>query len=320
MHRLISIALLGFSCVIHAQSPLLLTGQLQTREKQHFIAPHTKTWRVQIEWMMPEGSVAQPGDIVVVFDGGSIQSSIDSLTSQLNTQLETLQKQEIEQQQNVIEKEFGLRRAELQLQKAEVDAGVPEKFLSSLDYENFQLEKKKAETEVQKAREQLQQAQLAKKVALEKQRLTIANTERSLANEKEQLERMSQRADRVGPVVYGKHPWRGDPIYVGMTVNPNWEIAQIPALTDTFVEVWVHEVDVDRLASGQGANLVFDAFPGLALEAELVAVETQPEKMQAIGPGLYYRAEFAFEAPETKTLLPGMSARLEMELELEGRQ
>jgi len=294
-----------------AQAPLLLSGELRAEQSQSFFSPMTDNWRVEVQWLMPEGQVAQASEIVAVFDGAAIQGEIESETVALDTAREKLEKDDSKFAQDVLEKKFALKRAELLLKKAGIDAAVPKQYLSAYEYESYQVAKKEAESAVRKAQKELAQAELTREVAAKKQRVKIAGSEARLEYKRAQLESMSLRAERSGPVLYGKHPWTGERVFVGMTAQPGWLIAEIPSLSDLYVEAWLHEIDIDRVRSGQGVELIFDSYLGHRLPAQLAEIATQPQKRQEQGPGLYYRLVFKFtETPELE-LLPGMGARIE---------
>ncbi|MFD1216357.1 HlyD family secretion protein [Microbulbifer celer] len=299
------------SVVWAEQAPLLLSGQVRAEKSQSFISPMTDNWRVEVQWLMPEGQVAQPGDIVAVFDGAAIQGEIDSEEVVLDTAREKLDKDDSKFAQDELEKTYALERAQLLLKKAAIDAAVPKKYLSAYEYESYQVAKKEAESAVRKAEKDLAQAELTRQVAAKKQRVKIAGAETRLEYKRGQLASMSLHAERSGPVLYGKHPWTGERVFVGMTAQPGWTIAEIPSMSDLYVEAWLHEIDVDRVRSGQAAELIFDAYLQRRFPAQLAEIAVQPQKRQELGPGLYYRLMFEFsETPELE-LLPGMSARIE---------
>ncbi|WP_237067129.1 HlyD family secretion protein [Microbulbifer guangxiensis] len=314
MSRLIPLVLLLLAvCALadEASSPLLLSGELRARESQVFYAPMTDDWQVEVQWLMPEGQVAQPGEIVVVFDGASIQGDIDSETVALNTAREKLQQEKNQHAQTVLEKEFALKREQLLLKKAGIDAAVPRQFLSDFEYESFQVAESEARANVEKARKELAQAKLARDVAIRKQQINIDRSLNKLELKRDSLAAMTLRAERAGPVLYGKHPWTGERVFVGMTAQPSWEIAEIPSMSDLYVEAWLHEIDIDRVRAGQSAMLTFDSRLHSTFPATLTDVSSQPQKRKEWGNGLYYRLVFSLaEAPEFK-ILPGMGARIE---------
>lgn len=305
------LALLLLTGQIHA-SPLLLSGQVRAAESQAFYAPRTDNWRVQVDWLMKEGQVAQVGEPVVVFDGASIQSSIDQEENSLITAREELVRQQSDGELKVLEAQSGLKRAELLVQKARLDASVPKGTHSAFDFEKYQLELEKALVARTKAQDKLAQAKLSHQTAINKQQLKIDNHEQQLTYHRHKLSLMSQTAERSGPVIYADHPWTGEKMFTGMTAQPGWRIAEIPAISGLYVEAWVHEADQAKLKPGQNAMLRFDAYPEYQVSATLEDISQQPEQRREWGNDAYFRCTFAFDIKADLQLLPGMSAQLEL--------
>ncbi|WDE10406.1 HlyD family secretion protein [Thalassomonas haliotis] len=291
---------------------LLLTGQVKASDNQTFYSPKTDNWRVQLQWLLPEGDIAKKGDLVVVFDSGNIQSQIEQEQVSLISAEEELKRLTNKGEQKILEAGYGLKKEKLLLEKARLDAGIPRAHLSNYDYEKNQLTLEKSLVASAKAEEELAQAKVAHEVAIAKQTLKITRHKDTLAYRQGKLDEMSLYAERSGPVLYAYHPWNGEKIYVGMTAQPSWAIAEIPSLTGLYIESWVHEVDYNQLKLGQKLQLVFDAFPQQLREASLTELSTQPEARKEWGNDVYFRAVFSFPADEQLKLLPGMSARLEL--------
>lgn len=288
---------------------LLLSGELKASEQQLFYAPKSDNWRVQVQWMMEEGEIAQQGDVVVVFDSGSIASEIEQDEVSLEAAKEELVRVTTSNEEKQIEAEFNFKRTELLLQRARIDAAIPQANLSTYDYQKNQLELEKALINKQKSSEELYQVKTANKVAHNKQLLTIEQLETNLKYNKTQLASMSIKAQRTGPVLYANHPWNGEKAFVGMTAQPGWKIAEIPAMSELYIEAWVHEIDYQKLKLDQPAQLLFDAYLQQPLQAKLTEISTQPEERLQWGKDAYFRARFNFSASGLK-LLPGMSAKL----------
>ncbi|WDE06952.1 efflux RND transporter periplasmic adaptor subunit [Thalassomonas viridans] len=313
MYKLILCSLLLTAVIPTACAEgLLLTGQVKASDNQTFYSPKTESWRVQVQWMLPEGEIAEKGDLVVVFDSGNVQSQIEQEKVSLIGAEEELKRLTNNGQQKILEANYGLKKEKLLLEKARLDAGIPRDHLSTYDYEKNQLALEKALVASAKAKEELTQAEVAHEVAIAKQTLKITRHKDTLAYQQGQLEKMSLYAERTGPVIYAYHPWNGEKVFVGMTAQPSWTIAEIPSLSGLYIESWVHEVDYNQLKLGQELQLVFDAFPEKSRQARLTELSTQPEERKEWGNDVYFRAVFSFSADEDLNLLPGMSAQLEL--------
>jgi len=311
LSSVISLLLLSFSTL--ANDDFILSGQIKASDNQTFYAPKTDSWRVQVQWLLPEGDIAKKGDLVVVFDSGSIQSQIEQEEVNLIVAEEELHRIASSNKQTFLEANFGQKKAVLLLEKSRIDASISKEYLSQYDYEKNQLEFEKALVANAKAQENLKQTKVANLVASTKQELSIKKLQEKLRYNRHKLKQMSVYAKRSGPVLYGSHPWNGEKVFVGMTAQPSWKIAEIPSMNGLYIESWVHEIDYKNLSLNSRAKLTLDAFPEAKLTGRLTDISTQPEERKEWGKGVYYRSVFEFDAPSTLTLLPGMSVQLEFE-------
>jgi hypothetical protein len=309
---LVACCLLINSHFATAQQELLLSGRVKAADNQTFYAPKTDNWRVQLQWMLPEGEIAKKGDLVVVFDSGAIQSTIEQGEINLISAQEELHRIKSQGQQALMEADFAEKRAKLLLDKARIDSAITIEFLSQYEFETNQLNLEKALVANSKAQEDHQQAKIKSTVAVTKQELKMEREQQKLEYNKKRLTQMSGYAERSGPILYGTHPWNGKKVFVGMTAQPSWKIAEIPSLKELFIEAWVHEVDYKHIQLGAKANLIFDAFPTQILLANLDDISTQPEERKEWGNDVYYRTVFSFLPNDSITPLPGMSVLLKL--------
>ena len=296
----------------HAENKLILSGEIKAADNQTFYSPKTDNWRVQLQWLLPEGEVAKKGDLVVVFDSGAIQNTIEQTEVSAVAAEEELARKQSQAKQQLMEKEFAQKRTELLLKKARIDASISVEHLSRYDFEKYQLDLEKALLANAKAKDELAQQKVVNKVNITKQQLTIEKYQFDLDYNRAKLEKMSLYAERTGPILYASHPWNGEKIYVGMTVQPAWRIAEIASINGLYIETWVHEVDYKKIAVNQTATLVFDAYPEQHFVAKATEISTQPEERKLWGEDVYYRALFSFNVDDSITLLPGMNAQLEL--------
>ncbi|WDE08624.1 HlyD family efflux transporter periplasmic adaptor subunit [Thalassomonas viridans] len=291
---------------------ILLTGQLQANDSQTFYSPKTDSWQVQVQWIFPEGKVAQKGDLVVVFDSGDIQTRLDQEKVNLIDAEEELSRIMNIGEHEILTASYGVKKEQLRLEKARLYADIPQKHLSNYDYEKNQLIENEQRVAYVQAQDLLKQAEVAHAAAIAKQKLIIARHQDILVYWQRKLDKMSLYAKRSGPVLYAYHPWNGEKVFVGMIAQSAWAIAEIPSLNELYIEAWVHEIDYNQLKIGQTLQLTFDAFPEIKLEATTSELSTQPQERKEWGSDAYFRAAFTFSDNEQLPLLPGMSAQLEL--------
>jgi multidrug resistance efflux pump len=308
---IIALCTLSITSKVSAQTPLILSGQIKASDNQTFYAPKTDNWRVQVQWLLPEGDIAKRGDLVVVFDSGSIQSQIEQEKVSLIAANEELFRINSRGEQSLLEAIYGQKRTTLLLDKARIDASISVEHLSKYDYQKNQLDLEKAVVANAKSLENLKQVKVANNVALTKQKISIVKHQDKLKYNEHKLKQMSVVAERSGPVLYGTHPWNGEKVFVGMTAQPSWRIAEIPSVNGLYIEAWVHEVDYKNMQLNTTVDFKLDAFPQYNFTATLTEISSQPEERKEWGNDVYYRAVFSFIVDDTLTLLPGMSAQLE---------
>lgn len=298
-----------------SELPLLLTGTLQSADRQSIVAPMTDNWRVQVQWLQSESEPVTTGDLIAVFDAGNIQAQIEQLKSSLINHQERLNQLNSEHKQAVMEAEFELNRRQLLLEKAGIDAGVPLENLSQYDYEQYQLEQKRARTEASKAAEQLAVARITAEAALSKQELQIEQTRAELNDAENLLSRMSVYATQDGNISYGNHPWYGTKIYAGVTAQPGWIIAELNRKENLYIEAWVHETDLPRLQQADKLQARFDIAPDQPFAVKLSELAQQGEKRQRWGTALYYKASFSAASLPVASPMLGMGMLIEVAAE-----
>lgn len=297
---------------LQSELPLLLTGSLVSEYRQNIVAPMSDTWRIQVQWLKPEAEAVKAGDLVAVFDAGTIQANIERLKNQLVSTQEQLKQLESQHALKVMEAEFELARRQLLLEKADIDAAVPKDNLSLYDYENNQLLQQRATTELKKARETLATARQEQQTALFKQQLQIEKTAAELAEAEQNLTKMSVYAERDGAISYSLHPWYRTKLFAGVTAQPGWLIAEVTELEGLYVEAWVHEVDVPRLQQATAISARFDIAPEQQFPVSLQLLAGQGEKRQSWGNALYYKAKFTANSLPVAQPLLGMGLLLEV--------
>ncbi len=278
-------------------APVLLTATLVSDGRQEVAAPLSDSWQIQLQWLKPEAEPVRRGDLIAVFNAGSSQSDVKRFKTELLSATELLKQQESEHQLLVMEARFDLKNKQLLLEKASIDAAVPPQYQSRYDYEKYQLDYQKARTEAEKAQSALTTALAKQQSTLTKQQLQIELNQQLLAEAEQTLENMKVYANRDGAISYSMHPWNGEKLFVGSTLQPGWQVAKVNRLDNLQIEAWVHEMDLPSVQQARGFVARFDVAPEHSLALQLTALAAQSEKRQAWGNAGYYRAIFSAKTP-----------------------
>ncbi|WP_417347118.1 HlyD family secretion protein [Ferrimonas sp.] len=295
-------------------APLLLTGEVASAQAQSLTVPRAgRSWRYQIQWMAPEGSMVNTGDTVVVFDKSTVSAELDQLEARLIQVEASRQAKRVEVEQSNLKAEFDLKEKRLQLEKAQLDAEVPPDFQSPKEYADKQFELLKAQSELEKAHEALEQARLTARREQAKLDLDKAKVEMELSNAQALISGLELKATHDGPMIYARGRWDGKKTEIGDTVQVGTQVATIPRFDALQVWAWANEVDVDRVRPGTRVSLKLDADPGVGLEGRVTAVALNGERRHGWGESNWFQVEIALADRDAIELTPGMSVQVRLE-------
>lgn len=237
------------------------TGELRATNSVAISAPRVRT-NLQIVYLAPKGQEVDEGDTLVVFDGTELQQAIDEKLADLEIARSNLEKSQasmasamagLDAQLQTAQASY--RQAELRLQQMQFEAEVAR--------EEQQLALLQAEINLERARANIEQQQIIDEAELVTLELRVRQAEADLAKARRDLDQMTMLAPQPGLVVY-KEIWKGGDfgeVRIGDTPWRGQALIELPDLSQMEVITSVNEVDVSRVAVGQRADIVLDAFP-----------------------------------------------------------
>ena len=291
-------------------SPLILTGQITSADKQTVTAPRTDNWQIQVQWMEEEGKIVDIGDPVAVFDGAAVQSQLEQNRDRLEDELQKLEKRKLELSLALEEDKNAFEVAKLEVKKASIEASIPASEISQYDKGQYQLTLERALLSKLKAEQKYLFRQKENKTELEKQQIQLLKIEEDIQYQENLLTKLNVTAAVKGPIKHAMHPWNGKKVSSGTNVQIGWKVVEIQAISDFQVESWVHEIDVDNLSEGQSVTLSLDAYPEHTYRGQITNLSKQTEDKEQWSNSSYYPFLIKFEQMPTENLLPGMSVRI----------
>ncbi|MGI2261256.1 HlyD family secretion protein [Shewanella sp. GXUN23E] len=294
-------------------SQLLLTGQIASAKSQRFTVPKAgDNWRYQIQWMLPEGQLAEVGQTVVIFDKSQIDNQIEQLEATLLRVTAQEQSQQNELQAALLQARFNLKKARLELEKAQLEADIPADFIAAKEYADNQFKLLQAEAEVNKAAKALEEANARQTATLRKLALDREEARLKLDSAMADLDSLELKARFAGPMLYAQNGDTDRKSEVGDTVQVGRLIASIPAMDGLQVKAWVNEVDIDKLAVGDTAELRLDAQLERRFTAKVARISSQAQKKQAWGQSNWFEVDLSIDEQDL-ALQPGMSVQVLLE-------
>ncbi len=311
--RFIVLALASFSTLCNAQA-LLVSGEIAAKNKQVFSVPKANSWQVKIDWMIEEGSKVAAGDTVVIYDTSSLQSEVEQLEAEVRQSVAERDKSDLSNQLGLREAIFAYEKAQLELSRAELDAGLPESNLSKLDFEKFQLTKNKALQNLGEMQDKLSAKRLEVANESKRQQINVLQAKADLGRKQSMIDGMVQKAREGGTALYVAHPWNGNKIRAGDTVQRNFSVLEIPNTQNLQVVAWLNEVDIAKVSVDQQVMLSVDALPNVEINGVVVKIGKQAEVKQHWGKAAYFALEIELKMAEELPILPGMSVLASIEV------
>jgi len=82
--------------------------------------------------------------------------------------------------------------------------------------------------------------------------------------------------------------------------------------SDLAIRVWVNSVDRPHIESGVPVKIILDALPDRVFRGRLDSISDSGAKRAEWGGAVYYEGTVSFDAGMGRSLLPGMSALVEL--------
>jgi len=269
---------------------------------------------MQIVWMVPAGSHAGEGDIIVRFDPSAAKRQLQEKEAALKQAQATLEQAEaqarIQQRQDQLEADTlgtNVERARIEASKAEI--------VSVLQAEEARVELRVSQQKlkVQEAAAGLNKASAASRIASLTSQRNKAQAEVDVTRRR--IEQMEVKAPASGIVSYLMNFSQGwvnaKPFAVGDQVWPGSVIAEIPDVNTLEMKARVEEVDRGRLSEGQDVRVVLDPFPEKPFPGRLRSVAALTEITFGWPPQRNFRAYASFRELDGR-LRPGMNGRLDV--------
>nr|WP_258405141.1 HlyD family efflux transporter periplasmic adaptor subunit [Shewanella psychrotolerans] len=289
--------------------PLLLTGKISSVHSQTFTVPKAgDAWRYQIQWMLPEGTLAKLGQSVVIFDKSQLTNQIEQLEASLLRVTAQEQSTSLELNGAVLQAQFDLKQRTLEVEKAQLDAEVPAQYIAAKEYAENQFKLMQAKTEQTKAKQALTEALDKQKASQQQLAIDKQKAKLELSQALQGIEQLELTAQLEGPILYERDPWSDKKYGVGDTVQIGRQVATIPALDKLEVVAWVNEVDVDRLHLQQKVSLRLDAQSDVTFFGSVASVGKQAMSQPAWGRSKWFKVGINFDKDTAQIeLVPGMS-------------
>ena len=292
---------------------VLLTGSLEATGGQRLLAPITSTWiDLQLQWLVPDGSQVEAGDVVARFDPGAVLDGLADLEASLEEKEREARLAGVRARRSRLQLEVKLAEATAEARKAALEAAVPADVAGEWAHRKATLAATRKENERRRAELELRVHDLVEAARKAQLDLELGELRRKIEERRRDLAALELRAERAGYVLVAEHPWEEHRLRPGDRVGTGWEVARIPDPASLHVLGWAREGDVDELAPGQPARYFLDALPGRVFHGRVERVAVSGERVGSWGRGRWFRVELSLDDPDPEAMRPGMGVRCEI--------
>ena len=289
---------------------LVLSGELEAEEAVRVRGPNVGVWPLQLRWIVEDGASVEVGDRLVEFD-----------TSELATRLEEARTREIEASNTLAstrarvagelsEMTYQVAQERARVRKARLAAEVPEGVLTQREYDERQLDLRRAELALESAQAQARATTAVGEADIASAELRLEQARRQVGQLIEQLGRLAISAPRDGVVVVSRSNREGRAMQVSDTVYPGEPVVSIPDLTTLTVVARLFDVDDGRVVRGTPVQATLDAYPRQPLEGTVRTVAGTAEQASSRSERRWFRVVVDVEGLDGLDVRPGMSARV----------
>jgi len=260
------------------------TGELMAENSVEIKAPeiirrrNVRSTNLKITDLVPEGTMVEEGDYVATLDRTEFENSLKDAQERLVTFYANLEMAILDTavtmtniRDQIINQIHTVEEAGIALQNSKYEPPA------TIRQAEINLEKQKRVLEQLKRSYTLRKAQTQSNIRTQK--LWVSRFEERVRDYEGVLEGFIINAPAPGMVIYKKDRL-GNKRKVGSMINPfDRVIATLPDLKSMLSKVFVSEIEVSKVKSGQLVTLTVDAFPEKSYTGSILSVANIGEKL-----------------------------------------
>ncbi len=295
---------------------LVLSGELEAERAERVRAPNVGVWPLQLRWIVGDGVMVAEGDRLVELDTSELASRLEEARTREIETANQLSATRARVSGELSESEYELAQQRARVRKARLAADVPEGILAQREYDERQLDLRRAELELESTEARAEAARRVGQADITSAELRLERARREVEQLTEQLSRLTISAPRDGIVVVSRDNREGRVFQVADNVYPGQPVVSIPDLATLTVVARLFDVDDGRVVSGTPVRVTLDAYPRRSLKGVVRSVAGTAETPSSRSERRWFRVVVDVEGLDALDVRPGMSARVEARLTL----
>jgi HlyD family secretion protein len=246
------------------------TGELAAQNARTFVLTrYGRYWyRMKIIGLLEHGTKVQAGDSIIQLDPSEIRKFIIEREADLETQLASLEKITVqnENRRSELESQLKSEQASFDLKKLEMEHS---RFESDKNRTIKELEFKQAEINLQKVKNRIELSEVIARNDLKIQKLRVTQVRNELNNAKKVIPELTIRTPIPGIFQIASQRRNNLLIKVGDEIQTGTNMGNVPDLTWMKVTTILNETDYLKVGLGQKVIVRLDAINHIPFEGEI---------------------------------------------------
>ncbi len=283
------------------------TGELRAQNSTQIRGPsgaqRARIFQIQIQKLVPEGTVVKQGDFVAELDRSELETNLKNASDEVRTAQSEYEQAKLdtamtlsEARDNLVNLRYAMEEAKLKMEQSAYEAPSVKR-QAEIDFEKseraYEQNQKNYGTKVKQAEAQVMDAGTK-----------LARARRELESLQELASQFTIRAPQDGMVIYRRG--RGGSLEEGDQISA-WDpvVATLPDLSSMESVTYVNEVDIQKIREGRPVEVGLDAAPDKSLSGTVAQVANVGE--QRPGSSAKFFEVVVNIAEQDTTLRPGMT-------------
>ena len=252
---------------------IIETGELAAVYSKSFVLPrYGRQWyEMRIISILEHGSIVKAGDPIIQLEPTEIQRFIVNRETDLETQLASLEKMHVDQDNRIndFEAKIKTETSSFNLKKIELEASL---FESELIRKIKQLEFEQAKISLIKEEKKLKLAEIINRNDLKIQEIKVRQIKTDIKDAYDILPALTVRTPISGVFQIDRNRRTRELIKVGDNVYAGNNMANVPDLTHMKVNTFINETDFLKIRLGQKVAVRLDAMPKVVFDGEVAYI------------------------------------------------
>lgn len=272
------VAIGDFLITVEAAGELVPENSINVAGPEMAAGRDIRASRIRIQDIVTEGTIVKKGDYIARLDGSELSNNLKDALERLTTMRQNLEVRLLDTAVQLTGLRDQIENQILNLEEAEMNL-TNSKFEPPTVIRQAEINVEQARRVLDQRRRSYTRRQAQLNTDIRNQKMWIGRMERRVNDLQEVLAGFTIKAPADGMVMY-KREWNGTKRKAGSYIDPRDKVvATLPDLNTMLSKIYVSEIDINKLQSGQEVEINVDAFPSKIYKGKVAFIANIGEKL-----------------------------------------